>query len=158
MIETILVVCEGNVCRSPMAAALLAAALPGVKVVSCGVNALIGKSATPMALEVMRERGFDINEHRAQQISRSLCVEADLILVMDRDQRRFLEDRYPFARGKVFRLGEHDNFDILDPYRQPRFVFERCARLIETGISSWVSRLRIVQARGSLSAAEHTST
>ena len=119
MIETILVVCEGNVCRSPMAAALLATALPGVNVVSCGVNALVGKPAVPLAQDVMRERGQDIGEHRAQKISRSLCVEADLIPVMDRDQRRFLEDRYPLARGKVFRLGEHDNFDILDPYRQP---------------------------------------
>jgi protein-tyrosine phosphatase len=158
VIGAILVVCEGNVCRSPMAEALLGAALPGVKVTSCGVNALTGKPATAIAQDVIRERGFDIGDHRAQQISRSLCVEADLILVMNRDQRRFLEDRYPFARGKVFRLGEHDNFDILDPYRQPRFVFERCARLIEAGIGSWLTRLHRVRARDSLSAAKPSST
>jgi protein-tyrosine phosphatase len=139
VIGTILVVCEGNVCRSPMAEALLGAALPDVKV-------------------VMRERGVDIGEHRARQISRSLCVEADLILVMDRDQRRFLEERYSFARGKVFRLGEHDDFDIHDPYRQPRFVFERCARLIEAGIARWLTRLQLVRARDSLSAAEPART
>jgi protein-tyrosine phosphatase len=158
VIGTILVVCEGNVCRSPMAEALLGTALPDVKVASCGVNALTGKPATAIAQDVMRERGVDIGGHRARQISRSLCVEADLILVMDRDQRRFLEERYSFARGKVFRLGEHDDFDIHDPYRQPRFVFERCARLIEAGIARWLTRLQLVRARDSLSAAEPART
>jgi protein-tyrosine phosphatase len=149
MIETILVVCEGNICRSPMAKAFLADALPGVTVLSGGVNALVGKPATAIAQEVMLTRGFDISEHRAQQISRSSCAEADLILVMDRDQRKFLEERYPLIRGKVFRLGEHENTDILDPYRQPRFVFERCARLIEMGVDSWLSRLQLVRASAS---------
>jgi protein-tyrosine phosphatase len=141
-----------------MAEALLGAALPDVKVVSCGLNALTGEPATAIARDMIRERGFDIGEHRAQQINRSLCVEADLILVMDLDQRRFMEERYPFARGKIFRLGEHDNFNIHDPYRQPRFVFERCARLIESGIESWLLRLRRVQARDSFCVTEHAST
>jgi protein-tyrosine phosphatase len=56
-----------------MAEALLGAALPDVKVVSCGLNALTGEPATAIARDMIRERGFDIGEHRAQQINRA-CV------------------------------------------------------------------------------------
>ncbi|AOJ01057.1 MULTISPECIES: low molecular weight protein-tyrosine-phosphatase [Burkholderia] len=144
MIESILVVCEGNLCRSPMAAAFFAAALPGRTVTSAGFNALVGMPAAPLAQDVMRERGIDLSAHRAQQLGRAQCASADLILVMDRGQRRLVEDQYPLARGKVFRIGEHENFDVRDPYRQPRFVFERSARLIELGVNGWLSRLRLV--------------
>ncbi len=92
----------------------------------------------------MRERGVDLSAHRAQQLGRAHCASADLILVMDRGQRRLVEERYPLARGKVFRIGEHENFDVHDPYRQPRFVFERSARLLELGVNGWLSRLRLV--------------
>lgn len=142
MIWNILVVCEGNVCRSPMAAALLGAALPERKVTSAGFNALVGVPAMPFAQDVMRERGLEIGDHRGRQLGRAACMEADLVLVMDWRQRALLENYYPFARGKVFRLGEYKNLDIHDPYRQPRFVFERCARLIELGAADWQARLR----------------
>ncbi|MDN7496472.1 low molecular weight protein-tyrosine-phosphatase [Burkholderia gladioli] len=144
MMDSILVVCEGNICRSPMAEAMLRQAVPGRRVTSAGLNALVGMPASPYAQEVMRMRGLDVSTHRAQQIGRCLCADADLILVMARGQRLSLESRFPFVRGRVFRLGEHTDFDVHDPYRQPRFVFERCARLIELGVSEWSRRLRIV--------------
>ncbi|WP_186121635.1 low molecular weight protein-tyrosine-phosphatase [Burkholderia gladioli] len=144
MMDSILVVCEGNICRSPMAEAMLRQAVPGRRVASAGLNALVGMPASPYAQEVMRMRGLDVSTHRAQQIGRCLCADADLILVMARGQRLSLESRFPFVRGRVFRLGEHTDFDVHDPYRQPRFVFERCARLIDLGVSEWSRRLRIV--------------
>ncbi|WP_186190399.1 low molecular weight protein-tyrosine-phosphatase [Burkholderia gladioli] len=144
MMDSILVVCEGNICRSPMAEAMLRQAVPGRRVASAGLNALVGMPASPYAQEVMRMRGLDVSTHRAQQIGHCLCADADLILVMARGQRLSLESRFPFVRGRVFRLGEHTDFDVHDPYRQPRFVFERCARLIELGVSEWSRRLRIV--------------
>jgi len=90
MMESILIVCEGNICRSPMAEAMLRQAMPGRRVASAGLNALVGMPAAPYAQEVMRMRGFDVSTHRAQQIGRSLCTDADLILVMDRRQRASL--------------------------------------------------------------------
>ncbi|WP_186110235.1 low molecular weight protein-tyrosine-phosphatase [Burkholderia gladioli] len=144
MMDSILIVCEGNICRSPMAEAMLRQAVPERRVASAGLNALVGMPASPYAQEVMRMRGLDVSTHRAQQIGRCLCADADLILVMARGQRLSLESRFPFVRGRVFRLGEHTDFDVHDPYRQPRFVFERCARLIELGVSEWSRRLRIV--------------
>jgi protein-tyrosine phosphatase len=49
-----------------------------------------------------------------------LCRQADLILVMDLAQRRYLESTYPFVRGKVFRIADTLAQDVPDPYRQGR--------------------------------------
>lgn len=155
MIKSILVVCEGNVCRSPMAAAFLRSICREANVTSAGLNALVGHAAPDFACDVMRLRGLPINEHRALQITASFCKQAELILVMDNDQRIELEKRYPFAKGKVYRVGEHSRFDIDDPYRQDRTVFEHCAQTIETGIMEWAERLNQI-AGGSSTRVAHS--
>ncbi|CAE6735245.1 low molecular weight protein-tyrosine-phosphatase [Paraburkholderia domus] len=147
MIKEILVVCEGNLCRSPMAAAFLASVHREATVISAGLNALVGRPSPDFARDVMRERGLPIDEHRAQQITAALCKQAELILVMDNLQRRELEQRYPFAKGKVYRVGEHSQFDVDDPYRQAITVFEHCAQTIETGINEWATRLSLMADR-----------
>ncbi|MGI4779330.1 MAG: low molecular weight protein-tyrosine-phosphatase [Janthinobacterium lividum] len=140
--KTILVVCIGNICRSPMAEAMLAAALPGVAVSSGGTGALIGEPADPTAQALMTEHGLDIGAHRGRLVNTAMCQQADLILTMDNEQRRFIEERYPLARGKVFRLGESARLDIPDPYRRGRAAFEHAYDLIEAGTRSWIERIR----------------
>ena len=140
--KSVLVVCIGNICRSPMAQAMLAAALPGVEVTSAGTGAVIGAPADPTAQAIMNEHGLDIAAHRGRLVSMTMCQQADLILTMDEEQRRFIEKRYPFARGKVFRLAEAAKIDIPDPYRRGRAAFEHAHRLIEAGVESWVGRIR----------------
>ena len=71
-----------------MAEGLLAAALPDAQVSSAGLAAMVGHPADPIACELMHERGISIDAHRAQQISLDVCQRADLILVMDGEQRR----------------------------------------------------------------------
>jgi protein-tyrosine phosphatase len=144
MIKNILVVCEGNVCRSPMAVAFLRAQLHDVVVTSAGLNALHGSPSPDHAREVMRERNLPIDGHKAQQITDAACTNAELILVMNNAQRREVERRFSFAKGKVFRVGERGDFDIDDPYRQGRSAFEHCAQTIETGILDWVKRLNMI--------------
>jgi protein-tyrosine phosphatase len=139
MIKQILVVCEGNICRSPMGEALFRAR--GRTAISAGLNALVGKAPPDHASAVMRDRGIDINGHIGQQITRAMCTEADLILVMDSGQKRTLESLLPITRGKVFRICEHTNIDVGDPYRQPRSAFDRCAQLIDSGVTDWISHL-----------------
>ncbi|VWX56472.1 protein-tyrosine phosphatase [Burkholderiales bacterium 8X] len=134
-------VCIGNICRSPMAQGLLAAASPELQVQSAGLQALIGQRADPIACELMEARGVSIAAHRAQQINLDLCQRADLILVMDREQRRVIQERYMFASGKVFRLCEFSDQDVPDPYRAGRSSFERSLSLIETGAQQWVKRI-----------------
>ena len=53
-----------------------------------------------------------------QQLRREMCHWADLVLVMDSQQKRELEKTYPAAHGKIFRIGEHARRDVPDPYKQ----------------------------------------
>src|SRR5690606_19571912 len=106
MIQSILVVCIGNICRSPMAEGLLKQRLPEKHIYSAGLGALVGHPADPLAIELMQQQGVDISDHRAQQINAQLVNQADLVLVMDLEQKRHVEKHYPASRGKVFRLGE----------------------------------------------------
>lgn len=138
----ILVVCEGNICRSPMAQGLIAAALPQAQVRSAGLGALIGSPADPEAVRLMQARGIDITAHRATQVTRPMCLEADIVLVMDADQRRRLEAMYPQVRGRAMTLGHHTDTDIPDPYRQGEAAFRDALTLIDQGVADWLQRIR----------------
>ncbi len=124
-----------------MAEGLLVAALPNVKVQSAGLDALLGRPAEPLACELMKERGISIDEHRAQQVNLDMCQRSDLILVMDREQRQTLQERYLFAAGKVFRLCEFSDQDVPDPYRAGRDIFQQSLSLIDEGVQQWVKRI-----------------
>jgi protein-tyrosine phosphatase len=141
-VSTLLVLCVGNVCRSPMAQGLLASQLPAWRVHSAGLEALVGAPADETAVRLLHERGLDIAPHRAAQVTRRMCLDSDMIFVMSREQRRQLESLYPETCGRVFRLAEHADRDIPDPYRQPEPAFRHALKLIEDGVASWVPRIR----------------
>ena len=142
MIRQVLVVCVGNICRSPMAEAMLRDALPDIRSQSAGIGALVGNPADPHAVDVMAMCGLDISTHRARQLTDGLVNEADLILVMDRIQKQEIQSRHPAKTGSVFRLGELERFDISDPYRQHRTAFLDVYGLIRRGVEAWVPRIR----------------
>lgn len=139
MFSSILTVCTGNICRSPMAEAVLADRLGrrGVAAVveSAGISALVGRPPDAIALELMAERGLDISGHRARQLTPALIFAFELILVMDRDQQREVETMLPSARGRVQRLGHWGDFDVPDPFRRGRPAFERSLVLIDRGLA-----------------------
>src|SRR5262249_7769716 len=107
-----------------------------------GLGALVGKPADPTATELMAAFGLDISRHRAQQFTGIQAGLADLILVMEREQKHKIQRRYPASSGKVFRLGELEKFDIPDPYLQPRDAFERALQQIQHGVQAWVPRIQ----------------
>ena len=145
MIREVLVLCIGNICRSPMAQALLAREQPSLLVRSAGLAAVVGAPADPYSIEVAREHGLDLVGHRARQVDAEAVQRADLVLVMTRQQKLDTERRFPLARGKVFLLRQHDGADVADPHQQPRAAFETAYADIALGIGHWQSRLRALQ-------------
>ncbi|MEM5435715.1 low molecular weight protein-tyrosine-phosphatase [Paraburkholderia diazotrophica] len=141
MIKTILVVCIGNICRSPMAQCLFDRKLSGVTVLSAGLDALVGAAPDPLAIRVTAESRLDIAAHRAQQLNMGLATGADLILAMEAAHKHEIMRRYPGASGKVFRLGEIGRFDVPDPYRKPIAGFRDAFGLIQQGVDAWVPRI-----------------
>lgn len=147
MFNNILVVCIGNICRSPMAEAQLKKALGDFKqngctaVNSAGIHAVIGHKADDTATQLMMAKGLDISQHRACQLNKQMVRKADIILVMELAQKMLIERQEPSAKGKVFRLGEWDGYDIPDPYRRDSKAFESALAQIDRGVSQWLKKL-----------------
>lgn len=136
MIRNILLLCTGNICRSPMAEGLLREWLPTHEIFSAGLCALEGAPAHRIALELMWQTGIDISEHRARNLTSWMMREADLVLTMDNAQRQFVTRRYPVGSKKVERLGELCDLDIPDPYAHGLSAFCHSLRLIERTLQS----------------------
>lgn len=144
MIEHILVVCVGNICRSPMAEALLRARLAGrgVAVESAGLVGLAGEPIDPTAAAVLAAHGLALDGHVARKLAPDMISAADLVLAMDQRQLSAIRALAPQARGKTFLLGHWiDAAAVADPYGQPRSAFEECHALIERAVDAWVAHL-----------------
>ena len=138
-------VCIGNICRSPVAEAMLKKALPDKNIWSAGIAALEGYPADPTAQEIAVLDGLDLSSHRAQQINSFMCTQAELILVMETSHKRELEEKYPFTRGKVHCLnssGPGQHVDIADPYKKDRTAFEASHQLITSGVHYWSNLIK----------------
>jgi protein-tyrosine phosphatase len=144
--KNILVICIGNICRSPMAEGLLKRALATSNksdcvVSSAGLGALVGHPPDTKACHLMMEKGIDISGYRARQINKEMIRKADLILVMELAHKAAIEQSEPSAKGKVFRVGEWGGFDVSDPYQQELLAFKKSLSLIEQGITLWMQKL-----------------
>lgn len=102
-------VCTGNACRSPMAAAFLQQRLAergiDAQVTSAGTRAW-SQGATDDAIAVMREHGLEISAHENRQLTRELVEDADIVLGMTRDHVSIANARSPDARRRTFLVGE----------------------------------------------------
>lgn len=139
--ENILVVCVGNICRSPIAAALLIDEFPQKNIDSAGLSAVVGHSADAKAQEVMRVDGLDMSDHVAKQIDEALVTTADLILTMSVNQTRWIEEQWPHCRGKTFRIGHWLDKDIADPYQHEKSVFETTRQDIIDSLEAWYDKI-----------------
>lgn len=143
MFDSILVVCTGNICRSPMAEALLAHQLgAGKRVASAGIAALVGRPAASLAQEVMQDHGYDLSAHRGRQLNAALLSAADLVLALDDSHRRWMVENFPQFRGRVHKLGKwRDDHDVSDPYQLPREAFDEAYLDILECLADWTPHL-----------------
>jgi protein-tyrosine phosphatase len=137
----LIAICQGNICRSPMAEVLFRRNLTGWRVVSAGLEAMVGSGAAPEAILALGELGSDLQAHHAQSLDEELLRTADLALTMTNAQKAEVERRHPWARGRVFRTGHWDGFDIDDPYQHPQEAFARVRALLDQCVQSWTPRL-----------------
>ena len=141
MISTVLVVCEGNLYRSPIAEALLQAALPACEVRSAGLHAALGVPAPAILKRMFAARGLARPHWAAWQIGQADVLKADLLLAMESVQKCELERRYRAAAGKTFLLGGTHCGEIAVPHRGGTQALERCFQQIESSVPGWVQRI-----------------
>ena len=141
MFNRILVVCTGNICRSPIVEGWLKTKLPGKIVESAGTGALVGEGADPDSVAVAADHGIDLTRHRARQLTGQLLREADLVLALDRTHADWINRQFPEMRGKVHLLGKwSNNSDVPDPYRLPRAMFEHTWDLTTAYGEQWLKK------------------
>lgn len=142
MFDSILVVCTGNICRSPIAERMLRRALPGKKIDSAGVGALEGHAADESAVEVAEKHQLSLDNHQGKQFTGSLGRKYDLILVMEKHHLEQVTTIAPEARGKTMLIGHWlEGIEIPDPYRKSMESFEYVYRLLDQACNSWVRKL-----------------
>lgn len=150
---SVLVVCTGNICRSPTGEGVLRhlAAKRGlgerVRVASAGTHDYhVGDCPDPRTLEHARKRGYDLSAQRAMQVSRQHFHEFDYILAMDRSHLRILRSLAP--AGAKARLGlfleasaRWRGEDVPDPYYGGVEEFERVLDMVEEAAERWLERI-----------------
>lgn len=146
MFKSVLVVCVGNVCRSPVGERLLAARLmsygSSISVSSAGIGALIGHSADETATAVAAEHSINLDGHLARQFCHKIGYNHDLILTMEAGHRRVIIAQYPDLSGRVM-LFDHwqGGKGIADPYQLSRQFHQEVFSLINTAGSIWAEKL-----------------
>jgi tRNA threonylcarbamoyl adenosine modification protein (Sua5/YciO/YrdC/YwlC family) len=131
--KTILVVCTGNTCRSPMVEAYVRSRLAeyaphAFLVESCGIYAPEGVSASPDAVKVLGQAGLDISNHRSRSIEESMVRAASRIIVMTEEHKHMLRAMYPNIDMDICVL------DIPDPIGRGTKIYEQTFAKIKSKI------------------------
>lgn len=146
MFQKILVVCVGNICRSPTAEFLLKQQLPQKQISSAGLHAMVndgqGQEMDEQARRIAEQYGLVCPPHQARQLTSELARNHDLILVMEKRHRDDIGKRFPEALAKTMLFGQWDGQkDIPDPYKKSDEVFHQIYKLIDHHSRLWAKKL-----------------
>ena len=140
--SNLLVLCEANICRSPLAEHLLRS-LTGLTVDSAGLTARTGDPADPVYLDMAKESDLDLTGHRSKPVTRGLLESADLTLVMTGGHKRRLTERYPEFSGKIMLLGHwvDGGVSVSDPHRKSVDAYRQVFIQIQDACDRWSAKL-----------------
>ena len=147
---TVLFVCSGNTCRSPIAENLLRRKLAGrrtgINVSSAGIYANPGESISPGARRALQVRGIDAGGFLASALSEQLVGSADLILTMTRTHLTALNLSFPAANDKTYMLSEFcaQEGDLSDPFGGGAAEYENCCERIDKLLDIAVEKLVLI--------------
>ncbi len=142
MFDSILVVCVGNICRSPTGERMLKRLLPHKKIASAGLGAMVGHPADPSAMAVAGQNGLSLEHHSGAQLTKELCREYSLILVMERKHIDGVCRLAPEVRGKTMLFAHWlAQKDIPDPYGKSTEAFEFVYRQLDESAKKWATVL-----------------
>jgi protein-tyrosine phosphatase len=164
MSKTLLFLCSGNTCRSPLALAAWETLLEkpaGMRALSAGLFASPGAPASPYTQDIAHQWGFDLSAHRSRPIQANLLRECDVVCVMTPEHGEVLRTHYEVPGtvvllGSLITNGETGGSApawleweasgevpaILDPFGGSREAYESCAQQIQRAVSGLAAALR----------------
>lgn len=142
MIDSILIVCTGNICRSPIAERIFCTLLPGKIVGSAGTMQPWKSSADTRAIRIAEKNNVSLASHVSRQFTTDIAAHYDLILAMEKTHITQITSIAPEARSKSLLLGHWlDQMEIPDPRHKSDEAFEFVYQLINLSCLSWISKL-----------------
>ena len=153
-IMKIMFICTGNICRSAMAEGMLKQKLKqnnikNIEVYSCGIYAETGDYATYNSIEVAKDYGADIKNHKATNIRDSRINEMDIILCATNSHKQNILYMYPNLKDKVYTMKEYAKIDqngqdlnIKDPWGYDINIYYNCAKEINDCLEKIIERIK----------------
>ena len=143
MIRSILIVCVGNICRSPVAEKLFQHKLSDrFTISSAGLGAMIDHAIDPRMQRYLANAGITELTYKARQLTDEMARQADLIIAMEKIHIHQITQAVSHTHGKTMLLGKWvEDAEVPDPYRRDEAFFAQVYRAIDRYVDEWVLKL-----------------
>jgi protein-tyrosine-phosphatase/predicted ATP-grasp superfamily ATP-dependent carboligase len=144
----IVFLCYGNICRSPLAAALAEQRLSSVAIDSAGFHGQTGRGCPQKILRIANSYGIDLSSHRSARVQRNQLANADLVIAMDMENLNRVRREFPEMANRTTLLGlfgTPETLAIADPYLADEAATNRICEQVRAsveGLASWVAKAK----------------